>query len=123
MYRYARKKNLPFDYVELNFSNYTQLPLLFKINFKEDEANIIQTLKSKYGEPQLIDWKNKNGRSMYWQKNDDVLIVSLVPDQFGNPEYQIRIFFVENIRALLKKEEAEKEKKELQRDKSGIKAF
>jgi hypothetical protein len=60
---------------------------------------------------------------MYWQKNDDVLIVSLVPDQFGNPEYQIRIFFVENIRALLKKEEAEKEKKELQRDKSGIKAF
>lgn len=123
MYRYARKKNLPFDYVEFNFSNYTQLPLLFKINFKEDEANIIQTLKSKYGEPQLIDWKNKNGQSMYWQKNDDVLIVSLVPNQFGNPEYQIRIFFVENIRALLEKEETEKEKKELRRAKSGIKAF
>ena len=123
MYRYARKKNLPFEYVELNFSNYTQLPLLFKINFKEDEANIIQTLKSKYGEPQLIDWKNKNGQSMYWQKHDDVLIVSLVPDQFGNPEYQIRIFFVENIRALLEKEETEKEKKELRRAKSGIKAF
>jgi hypothetical protein len=123
MYRYARKKNLPFDYVELNFSNYTQLPLLFKINFKEDEANIIQTLKSKYGEPQLIDWKNKNGQSMYWQKNDDVLIVSLVPDQFGNPEYQIRIFFVENILALLEKEETEKEKKELRRAKSGERAF
>jgi hypothetical protein len=123
MYRYARKKNLPFDYVELNFSNYTQLPLLFKINFKEDEANIIQTLKSKYGDPQLIDWKNKNGQSMYWQKHDDVLIVSLVPDQFGNPEYQIRIFFVENIRALLEKEETEKEKKELRRAKSGEKAF
>ena len=60
---------------------------------------------------------------MYWQKNDDVLIVSLVPDQFGNPEYQIRIFFVENIRALLEKEETEKEKKELRRAKSGIKAF
>jgi hypothetical protein len=123
MYRYARKKNLPFDYVEFNFSNYTQLPLLFKINFKEDEANIIQTLKSKYGDPQLIDWKNKSGQSMYWQKNDDVLIVSLVPDQFGNPEYQIRIFFVENIRALLEKEETEKEKKELRRAKSGTKAF
>lgn len=123
MYRYARKKNLPFDYVELNFSNYSQLPLMFEINFKEDEDNIIQTLKTKYGEPQLIDWKNKNGRSMYWQKNDDILIVSLVPDQFGNPEYQIRIFFVENIRALLEKEEAEKEKQERLRDKSGRKAF
>jgi hypothetical protein len=60
---------------------------------------------------------------MYWQKHDDVLIVSLVPDQFGNPEYQIRIFFVENIRALLEKEETEKEKKELRRAKSGEKAF
>ncbi len=123
MYRYARKKNLPFDYVELIFSNYTQLPLLFKINFKEDETNVVQTLKTKYGEPRLIDWKNKNGQSMYWQKNNDVLVVSLVPDQFGNPEYQIRIFFVNNIQALLEKEKTEKEKQELRREKSVKRAF
>ena len=123
MYRYARKKNLPFDYVELIFSNYSQLPLLFKINFKEDEANVVQTLKTKYGDPRRIDWKDRNGQSMYWQKNNDVFIVSLVPDQFGKPEYQIRIFFVENIQALLAKEKAEKEKQELQRTESGQKAF
>lgn len=123
MYRYARKKNLPFDFVELVFSNYTQLPLLFKINFKEDEANIVQTLKTKYGEPQLIDWKKRNGQSMYWQKNNDVFIVSLVPDQFGNPEYQIRIFFVENIQALLEQEMTDKEQQELRRSRSGQKAF
>lgn len=123
MYRYARKKNLPFKYVELIFSNYSQLPLLFKIDFKEDEANVIQTLKTKYGEPRLIDWKNKTGQSMIWQKNNDVCIVSLVPDQFGNPEYQIRIFFVENMQALLDKEKAEKEKKEIRRTQSGQKAF
>ncbi len=123
MYRYARKKNLPFEYVELIFSNYTQLPLLFKINFQEDEANVVQTLKTKYGEPRLIDWKNKNGQSMYWQKNNDVLIVSLVPDQFGKPEYQIRIFFVENIQTLLEQEETEREIKEERRVKSGQKAF
>ena len=123
MYRYARKKNLPFDYVELIFSNYSQLPLVFKINFKEDEANVVKTLKTKYGEPQLIDWKNKSGQSMFWQKNNDVLIVSLVPDQFGNPEYQIRIFFVENIQALLEKEAAEKEQQELRREKSVKRAF
>jgi len=123
MYRYARKKNLPFDYVELIFSDYSQLPLLFKINFQKDEANIVQTLKSKYGEPRLIDWKNKDGQSMYWDKNNDILVVSLVPDQFGNPEYQIRIFFVENIKALLKTEAAEKEKQKKQRAKSGRTAF
>ena len=123
MYRYARKKNLPFDYIELVFSNYTQLPLVFKINFKEDEAGIVQTLKTKYGEPRLIDWKTKSGQSMLWQKYSDFLIVSLVPDQFGNPEYQIRIFFVKNIQALLETEAAEKEKQELRRTESGQKAF
>lgn len=123
MFRYARKENLPFDYVELLFSNYSQLPLLFRINFQIDEANIVQTLKSKYGDPRPIDWKNKNGHSMYWDKDNDILIVSLVPDQFGNPEYQIRIFFVENIKALLATESAEKEEQKSQRAKSGKKAF
>jgi hypothetical protein len=123
MYRYARKEDIPFDYVELVFSNYSQHPLLFRINFQKDEANIIETLKTKYGEPLLIDWKDKNGRSMYWEKNKDLFIVSLVPDQFGNPEYQIRIYFVENIRTLLATERAEKEKAERQRAKSGKTAF
>jgi hypothetical protein len=123
MFRYARKENQPFDYVELLFSNYSQLPLLFKINFKKDEANIVDTLKSKYGDPRLIDWKDKGGQSMCWEKNNDILIVSLVPDQFGNPEYQIRIFFVENIKALLAAETAEKEEQKRQRAKSGRTAF
>ncbi|MEE9537105.1 MAG: hypothetical protein V3V51_06660, partial [Desulfobacterales bacterium] len=89
----------------------------------KDEANIIQTLKTKYGQPQLIDWKDKNGESMYWEKNNDLLIVSLVPDQFGNPEYQIRIYFVENIKELIATERAENEKIESQRAKSGKTAF
>jgi hypothetical protein len=123
MYRYARKENIPFDYVELVFSNYSKHPLLFRINFEKDEANIIETLKTKYGEPLRIDWKHKNGQSMYWEKNNDLLIVSLVPDQFGNPQYQIRIYFVENIKTLLATERAEREKAESQRARSGKTAF
>lgn len=123
MFRYARKEDLPFDYVELLFSNYSQRPMLFRINFKQDEANIIQTLKSKYGDPLLIDWKNKGGQSMHWKKDNDILILSLVPDQFGKPGYQIRIFFVDNIKSLLTAERAEKEKQKNQRAKSGKKAF
>jgi hypothetical protein len=123
MYRYTRKKDIPFDYVELVFSNFSQQPLLFRINFQKDEANIIQTLKTKYGQPQLIDWKDKNGESMYWEKNNDLLIVSLVPDQFGNPGYQIRIYFVENIKALIAAEVAEKETTKNQKARSGKTAF
>jgi hypothetical protein len=123
MYRYARKQNTPFDYVELVFSNYEQVPLLFKIDFKKDEANVVPTLKSKYGEPRMIDWKANEGRSLYWEKNNDFLIVSQVPDQFGEPEYQIRFYFVNNIRTLLENERVEKEKERDQRAKSGKKAF
>jgi hypothetical protein len=123
MYRYAQKQNVPFDYVELVFSNYTKKPIFFKIHFKKDEANIIETLKKKYGNPKIIDWKEKNGQSMSWEKDDDILIVSLVPDQFGNHEYQIVIYYVDNLKQLIETERAEKEEREQQRAKTGEKAF
>ena len=81
MYRYAQKKNALFDRVELVFSDYTKTPLLFKISFKADEANIVETLREKYGPPEVIDWKQENGKSMFWKKDGDFLIVSNIPDQ------------------------------------------
>jgi len=123
MYRYALKKNVPFDYVELVFSNYTQTPILFKINFREDEAGIIKTLESKYGQPQVVRWKEENGKSMYWMKNADFLIASQVPDQFGHPKYQIVIYFVKNLEQLIETEKNERQEKTLERIKSGETAF
>ncbi len=123
MYRYAQKQNVPFDYVELVFSGYTQTPIMFKINFKKDEANIIGTLKKKYGNPKTIDWKENNGQSMYWEKDADFLIASLVPDQFGHHEYQINIYYVDNLKQLIDTERKEKEEKERQREKTGKTAF
>ena len=123
MYRYAQKQNVPFDYVELIFSGYTQTPIIFRIHFKTDEANTIATLEKKYGAPKIIDWKEKNGQSMYWQKDGDFLIASLVPDQFGKHEHQIVIYYVDNIKQLIETERKEKEKKEQQRVKSGKTAF
>ncbi|MGD9262521.1 MAG: hypothetical protein PVG44_18910 [Desulfobacterales bacterium] len=123
MYRYAQKKNIPFDYVELVFSDYTQNPIVFRIHFKEDDSNIIETLKSKYGEPTSIDWNLENGQSIFWEKNQDYLIVSLVPDQFGQHEHQVVIYFAENLRTLIDTERAEKQKREEERAKSGEKAF
>ena len=123
MYRYAQNKNVPFDYVELIFSNYTQTPILFRINFKEDESNIVKTLKDKYGPPKTIEWEEATGTSFYWSKADDELIVSLVPDRFGDSEYQIVIFFTESLNQIIRTEAAEKEAREQQRAKSGKSAF
>lgn len=123
MYRYAQNKNVPFDYVELIFSNYTQTPILFRIHFKKDESNIINTLKEKYGVPKTIAWNEATGTSFYWTKADDELVVSLVPDQFGDSEYQIVIYFTANLNQVIRTEAAEKEAREQQRAKSGKSAF
>ena len=96
---------------------------MFKIHFEKDEANIINTLKKKYGNPNIIDWKENNGQSMYWKKEDDFLIASLVPDQFGHHEYQINIYYVDNLKQLIETERKEKEEKERQRVKTGKTAF
>ncbi len=118
MYRYAQKQNVPFEYVELVFSGYKKTPLLFKIIFPKDEAGIVKTLRTKYGRPEVIDWQEEDGTSMFWKKNSDFLIVSLVPDQFGRHEYHIIIYYVDNLKQLIATE-----KKEQKRVKSGKTAF
>ena len=123
MYRYAQKKNAPFDYVELVFLEHTKTPLLFKIYFKTDDTGIVETLKTKYGPPQIIDWKEENGNSFLWRKSTDVLLVSLVPDQFGHHKYQIIIYFVQNLKQLIEIEKNELKKQEQQRVESGKTAF
>lgn len=123
MYRYAQKKNVPFNIVELVFSDYTKTPVLFKINFKVDEANTVATLQEKYGLPQVIDWKEDNGKSMFWKKNGDLLIASRIPDRFGNIDHQIVIYYIDNLKQLSDTERKEKEEQEQQRAKSGKKAF
>jgi hypothetical protein len=123
MYRYALKKNVPFDYVELVFSQFSRAPLLFRVNFRDDEAGIVDALETKYGQPQVFSWQEESGQSMYWIRNDDVLIVSLVPDQFGNPTYQIIICFVKNLEQLIAAEREEQKEKSLERTRSGKTAF
>jgi hypothetical protein len=123
MYRYARKINVPFDLVELIFSDYNQKPILFRIQFKEDEANTVEALKEKYGVPQQIAWQNSDGRSLVWKKDGDTLILSYIPNQFGGFDHEIVIYYTANLKQLVITERKEKEARELQREKTGKKAF
>jgi len=123
MYRYARKRGTPFDYIELLFCGYNRLPLVFEIRFKQDELNTVQTLEQKYGSPRIIEWDGGSGETLTWQKEQDVLLVSMVPDQFGQPRYVVRIYFVENLEKLLDIERKNKEARQTKRVQSGRRAF
>jgi len=123
MYRYMQNKNDSFEYVELVYSEYTRRPVLIKIHFKKDGLNTIETLKQKYGAPESIKWGGETSKSLYWKKNNDLLILSFVPDQFGRPKCQIIIYFKNALEKLLKDEQKEKEKTRGERTNSGKTAF
>jgi hypothetical protein len=108
MYRYARTRNTPFDYIELLFDGSSRHPVLFRIRFRQDEAGTAAALQSKYGAPQTIPWGDEGGQSMVWRKEKDIMALSLVPDQFGHPDYHIAIFFVDNLTAMIARERSER---------------
>lgn len=123
MYRYARKKDVPFGYIELLFCGSNRLPLIFEIRFREDKLNTVQTLEQKYGSPQIIDWGSGSGETRIWREQRDVMLVSMIPDQFGEPRYVVRIYFVENLEKLLEIEQKEKEARLKEQVQSGRPAF
>ncbi len=124
MYRYARQRNVPFDYVELLFSGFSQKPIFFHIRFKADEAGTVEALRRRHGEPQVIDWgTGAAGQSLVWRRDADVLIVSRVPDRLGEIGHRISFFFMANIEEMLTAEEEEREQRARARRKTGKTAF
>ncbi|CAN2043183.1 hypothetical protein GMMP1_1090011 [Candidatus Magnetomoraceae bacterium gMMP-1] len=111
-YRHTKKKNTPFDSAEIIFSKYTKKPLVIEIKSKKQVLSIIDTIKTKHGQPDIIKWDGERGRSLYWKETDDVMIMSIISDKLGNSKYQIMIFYVNNIKKLIHTEEQEKTKQE-----------
>jgi hypothetical protein len=110
MYRYARTKNSPFDYVELVFDGQSQRPLVFLMRFKVDEAGTVESLRTKYGPPDTVRWGVEHAESLVWHKERDVLMVSLLPDKFGTPIYHITLYFTENLEDLIASAQALKDR-------------
>lgn len=122
-YRYARKKKVPFEYVELVFSDYTKKPLIFRIRTKKEGAGIVDVITRKYGDAKTIIWEMEKGKSVFWEKNRSVLIISIKDDRFGNPEYHTTIYYVPSIENLLLREQQEAKQREEEIRKTGKTAF
>jgi hypothetical protein len=104
-YRYTRKKNTPFDYVKLVFSNLTKKPLFIYIKSKRAESEILDAITKKYGKAKTFNWDDKNGRSLYWEKNRSILVLSISSDRYGHPEYKIVIYYVPGLEDLVSTEQ------------------
>jgi len=112
MYRYAQKVDVPFTYVEMFFSGYSQRPLYFSIVVSHDGANIIDALHQKYGPPEEIQGLKAPLKVGFWRKNNDLLLVSVKSDRYGNPEYHIMIYYINSLEELLKIEKEEARQRE-----------
>lgn len=122
-YRYSRKKNAPFDYVKLVFSNLTQKPLFFFIESKRAGADIVDAITKKYGEAKTIQWDDNGGRSLYWKENQSILILSISNDRYGRPEYQTAIYYVPSLKELVFAEQEKTKHQQEVINKTGKTAF
>ena len=112
MYRYSQKVDVPFTYVEMVFSGYSQRPLYFSMVVSHDGANIIDALHQKYGPPEEIQGLKSPLKASLWRKNNDLLLVSVKSDRYGNPEYHIMIYYVNSLEELLNIEKEEARQRE-----------
>jgi hypothetical protein len=123
MYRYPSRKQLPFSFVELIFSNYTGKPLVFHTTAKQEGATVLQTLEEKYGEPQKGVWDGGEQKALFWRKPGELMIVYVLRDRFENREYQVQLLFLDAIEELVLTEEQERESREQEKKKAVRDAF
>ena len=104
MYRYAKAKGLPYDLVEIIFSEETSRPLLIRLQFKTGETEALKALEKKYGRPRILEWGRDNAKTRVWQNEGDYLFYSVVPKRGNKVEYWIAIYFTAAIEALIQSE-------------------
>ena len=122
-YRYARRKNVPFDRIRLVFSGRHSTPLFFSLYSKRDGADFVETIRRKYGPPQTIGRDDSPERTLYWQKEDALLIISITRNRIGFDEYNFGIYYLDNLTALADAEKEAREKAAREKEKTGEMAF
>ncbi len=123
MYRYAARRGMPFNFIELVFSGRSGLPLYFRIASIKGETGFLDTFHQKYGPPVVIKWPRVETEFLSWAKAGDRLIVSVGTDRYGAPEYHITIVFTRNLDRLLALEKSGRKKMQGKEVDSGNTAF
>lgn len=112
-YRYPPVTSNFFKHVKILFSRYNYRPILIEIISKKEGEYLLDNLIEKYGTPEEIKPKKEKGSVFLWKQSNDFLIVSLKNDRHGVPSYHIKIYYMNNLNAMIHREK--QEKKEQQR--------
>ena len=123
MYRYPSRKNVPFDFVELVFSNDSGKPLTFLIAAGKEGASVIGALEDRYGEARRLAGADGGEKARFWRRPGELLIVTVVQDQFGNEEYRIQLHFLAHLTKLVRTEEEERLSRQREKEKAVRKVF
>jgi hypothetical protein len=99
-YRYARRRDLPFAFVELLFDNASARPLLMRIKATAEGAYLLETLEARHGRPKRLPAGDGADAPGLWRREGEVLLFVPVRDRQGRSEYHILIYFSANLQAL-----------------------
>lgn len=122
-YQYARKNNVLFDRIRLVFSKRHSTPLFFNLYSKRDGAEFIETIQSKYGPPGTIGREDSPERTLFWRKEDALLIISIMKNRIGFNEYHFGIYYLDNLAALADAGKKAREQAERAKEKTGELVF
>jgi hypothetical protein len=123
MYRNAALKQLPFRYVELTFAQDNSKPLLFRIDLTQEADQIIDELNAKYGAPERIADPSKGIEIHYWHDQKDYLIITVWPNRGGTLQYQLAIYYVNNLSRLAQRSKNTRTRAEDIEARAGRQAF
>jgi hypothetical protein len=108
-YRYIDPAELPFDKVVLQFADPTGRPILLNAYAGATGASLLTPLEDKYGPPQEISEQGRHTR--VWTQGQDRLLFTTWRDQYDRPRYTITIYYIANLKALMKIEHQGRSKK------------
>lgn len=123
MYRWAARKNLPFSYVELLFSQDTRKPLYVKIESTLDISDIVDALSEKYGSPTVLDLQQGRGEIRYWENNRNVFLAAILSRRNERPLYRMMIYYADNLDEFISAQEKKRRQMREKREREGRSAF
>lgn len=122
-YHRAEQHKMPFRYIELVFSNITGQPLYFIINPTDDLADSIDTLTNKYGPPHVVNAESMASPVRIWQQDSDLLVATAFPRRNGRMSQELRIYFVDNLKQLVRHEDQVLSQQDSSTRRAGERAF
>lgn len=122
-YLRAERRQMPFRYIELVFSNRNGRPLYFIIKPTEDFEDSVATLTAKYGPPRLVETDALRYPVRIWEKGGDVLVATTIERRNGRLSQELRMYFVDNLRRLLAAEEKARRQEDRHTQQAGERAF